>query len=382
MSKNKHGKFSIDEKIENTKFDFAKNLKWFIIAPIAIIIVGIIMLCTLGFNLGIDFTGGSVMTIYIDSEGEYTQYSETTYDLDEDFSEIRSIISDILKEYGLSIDTIQKTTITDNDIGIYEGDAVVVKYQNDSSLTTEEMEEINQEIKLQLLKTFGYVDADATLDDLDEVTESALVINGGVTSASEGSEVFMRAMIALVVAILIIFLYISLRFDLTSGFASLLTFFHDILMVIAVMSICRVEISSYFLVALFVTMIISFNNTITIFDRIRTNVKTARLTSNKLDNVKIVNNSVKNILPTLIFAFGALFILVLIALVTGTSKVYEFMFAILVGVIASAYSSVFIAPALWAVAYKPSKKVKTSKPKTEKDKVVEVKTVEREENAQ
>ena len=60
-------KFSLDNKIENSKFDFCKNLKWFLIAPLLIILIGIVLLCTLGFNLGLDFTGGTNITIYIHS---------------------------------------------------------------------------------------------------------------------------------------------------------------------------------------------------------------------------------------------------------------------------------------------------------------------------
>ena len=68
----KKSKFSLDDKIQNSKFNYCKNLKWFLIAPIAIVLVGIIILSTLGFNLGIDFTGGSNMTIFVDKDQTYS----------------------------------------------------------------------------------------------------------------------------------------------------------------------------------------------------------------------------------------------------------------------------------------------------------------------
>ena len=64
----KKSKFSLDSMVENSKFDYCKNLKWLLIAPALIIFVGIIILSTIGFNLGIDFTGGTILQYTVDKK--------------------------------------------------------------------------------------------------------------------------------------------------------------------------------------------------------------------------------------------------------------------------------------------------------------------------
>ena len=82
-------KFSLDDTIANSKFDYCKNLKWILIAPAVIILIGIILFSTIGFNLGLDFTGGSVLTVYSNNGGEILKEdgvtSVTKYDCPPDF---------------------------------------------------------------------------------------------------------------------------------------------------------------------------------------------------------------------------------------------------------------------------------------------------------
>ncbi len=365
----KREKFSCDEKLENSKFDFVKNSKWFLIAPIVIVLVGLVMFFTLGFNLGIDFTGGSNMTIFIDNSGEY---ASEVLDVDEDFAEIQNRIEEVLKEHGLKISSIQKTSISDVELGVSGGDAVYVEFQNDSALSTEQINAVNDEIHLELLKTFGFVAEDVTLEEVENFDNSALVINGGISTASEDSGILMNIMIALLVALVLVFLYVGLRFDFTTGFASILAIFHDILVMIAVMLICRIQINTSFFVALFVVLILSTNNTITMFDRLREDVKMARNANSKIDNRQIANVSVKKMLTTSIIVAITSILLVLLTTLVAVPGVRECLFEILVGAVAGIYSSLFITPALWAVAYKAKKKKKSTNTPNAKSEVVEV----------
>ena len=103
--------FSIDDKIANSKFSFTKNLKYFLIAPIIITIIGIVLLCTLGFNLGFDFTGGTNMTVYTNGERlENGAFSEQSYDVDndEDYNTVLGKIDSVLSEFGLEASSYQK----------------------------------------------------------------------------------------------------------------------------------------------------------------------------------------------------------------------------------------------------------------------------------
>ncbi len=355
MSKfKKMKKFSLDESIENSKFDFCKNLKWFLIAPAVIILVGIILLSTVGFNLGIDFTGGSNMTIYIDSEGAYTS---ETFDIDKDLGKIKNKINLVLKEFDLKVTTVQKTTIDNIDLGISGGDAVIVKYQNGKNLKTDDIEEINEKIRLGLLKAFGYAGQDAL--DINEVENSDLVTNGGVTTASASAELMMKSFIALLVAVVIILVYVAFRFEVTSGLAAILALFHDILVTASVLLICRIQINVAFIAALITILGYSINNTIIIFDRMRDELKLARNAGKKINNVEIANRSIRSTMMRSVLTTITTFVMIFMITVIGVADIREFAFPIMVGILSGFYSSVFMTPGLWAIAYRPRKRKKS-----------------------
>lgn len=372
-------KFSLDNAVENTKFDFCRNLKWFLVAPLIIILIGIVLLCTLGFNLGLDFTGGTNMTIFIDSEGSYILKDEQnnllapTFDVNKDMGAIEAKVNDVLKEHGLKVATIQKF-----EYGAEEelsGSAVIIKFQN-SKNPKDGVEAENEAIQLEFFKAFGYVKADVT--ELSEVENLNLVKNYGVTTASASAELMMKSFIALMVAIAIILVYVAIRFEITSGLAAILALFHDVLVTASVMLICRVQVNVAFIAALITILGYSINNTIIVFDRMRSDLKVAKNMDAKIDNNAIANNAVKGTMMRSILTGLTTFVMIFFITVIGVADIREFAFPIMVGILAGFYSSVFITPGLWAIAYRPRKKKTSSQNKNGKKKaseVVEVETV-------
>ncbi len=362
--------FSIDDKIANSKFSFTKNLKYFLIAPIIITIVGIVLLCTLGFNLGFDFTGGTNMTIYTNGERlENGAFSEQSYDVDkdEDYTTVLEKIDSVLGEFNLEASSYQKTTIdinADRGLGfvISDGGAVIVKFQNGDG----DVEEVNNKIRLALMEEFGYISLPEntdimSLDDstvqsyIDGTNYSALIANGGVTTASASNELMMRSFLALLVAIVLILIYVAIRFELTSGLAAILALFHDIIITSSIMLICRVQINSAFIAALITILGYSINNTIIIFDRIRENVKMSK-NLGKINNFEVADRSVRQTLTRSILTTLTTFIMIFFVTVIGVSDIQEFAFPIMIGILSGFYSSIFLTPGLWAIAYRPSKK--------------------------
>ena len=362
--------FSIDDKIANSKFSFTKNLKYFLIAPIIITIVGIVLLCTLGFNLGFDFTGGTNMTIYTNGERlENGAFSEQSYDVDkdEDYNTVLEKIDGVLGEFNLEASSYQKTTIdinADRGLGfvISDGGAVIVKFQNGEG----DVEEVNNKIRLALMEEFGYISLPEntdimSLDDstvqsyIDGTNYSALIANGGVTTASASNELMMRSFLALLVAIVLILIYVAIRFELTSGLAAILALFHDIIITSSIMLICRVQINSAFIAALITILGYSINNTIIIFDRIRENVKMSK-NLGKINNFEVADRSVRQTLTRSILTTLTTFIMIFFVTVIGVSDIQEFAFPIMIGILSGFYSSIFLTPGLWAIAYRPSKK--------------------------
>lgn len=372
MSKqmNKMKRFSIDERLEKSKFSYSKNLKYFIIAPIIIVVVGIILLCTLGFNLGFDFTGGTNMTIYMNDSSSTSgeKFSDQSYDLsnDKDYAEASQKIEKVLGLFGLTSSAIQKSEFNVNaDAGygftISDGDAILVKFQNGDS---DDIEDLNNRIRLAFLVEFGYVDGLTTEevvdvqnaeDYLDDAEYSALVINGGVTTANATTELMMKSFLALFVAIVVILIYVAFRFELTSGLSAILALFHDVLVTASVMLMCRVEINTAFIAALITILGYSINNTIIIFDRIRENVKMSK-NLGKIDNYAIADRSVSSTMMRTVLTTLTTFVMIFFITVIGVADIKEFAFPIMVGILAGFYSSVFLTPGLWAIAFHPSKK--------------------------
>ena len=367
----KTSKFSLDERIENSKFNFCKNLKWFLIAPIVICLVGVVLLCTLGFNLGIDFTGGSNMTIYLDTDGTYT-VDDSVVSTNQRVLEQK--INNVLREYGLDINTYQDTTMNISGMGIEDGKAVIIKYQNNNKLETAKIEEINDKIRLDLLKAFKYVDEDATLETIGSIEESALIANGGITTASASSELMMKSFIALLVAILLILVYVAFRFEFTSGLAAILALFHDLLVTTSIMLICRIEINVSFIAALVTILGYSVNNTIIIFDRMRSDLKTAKQSNAKISNQEVANGAVRASLMRTILTTLTTFIMIFMVTVIGVPDIREFAFPIMIGILAGFYSATCLTPGLWAIAYRPKKNKKSnnSQPKKSNDDNVEI----------
>lgn len=356
----KKTRFSIDNLIENSKFSFTRNLKYFIIAPIVIIVVGIILLCTLGFNLGFDFTGGTNMTIYLnDATSGSSEFSDQNYNLEDNYDEVVDKINNVLANYDVNLSSIQTTEINiDADRGysftIVNGDAIIIKFQN-GDMTEEEVESQNNEIQLALLKEFGYFDESATIDDLTSKEFAAFVANGGVTTASATSQLLMNSFIALLVAVVLILIYVAIRFEITSGLAAILALFHDILITTSFMLIFRIPINTPFIAALITILGYSINNTIIIFDRIRENVKLSK-NLGKIDNYAVADNAVRSTMMRTILTTVTTFIMIFFITVIGVSDIQQFAFPIMIGILSGFYSSNFLTTGLWAIAYRPSKR--------------------------
>lgn len=358
MTKKKYrkNKFSLDETISKSKFNYCKNLKWFLIAPIAIILVGIILFSTIGFNLGLDFTGGSVLTVYSNNGGQIMQEDGVTpvkqYDLtnNSDYNEFKAVIENTLREQGVKGNIVFQTTnlnlkdIVNEDT---EGQALLVKYQNIDGLSPDEITQKNIEIKEVLLQKLDYN---------NQVDFEKSVVLGGVITATASSELLMKAFIAMLVAIVLILIYIIIRFEITSGMAAILALFHDLFVVASLVLMFRITINSSFIAALVTILGYSINNTIIIFDRIRENIKTGKYET--ATNAMIANASVKETMTRSIYTTITTFITIALVAAIGVSDIRDFALPIVFGIIAGFYSSVFLTPGLWALAYRGPKKRK------------------------
>jgi len=196
------------------------------------------------------------------------------------------------------------------------------------TLSNDEREQFNQAME----ENFG----------VDEVNIQAETI-----SATIGKEMKKDAWISIAVAIVLMLLYIWVRFkDLRFGASSVICLLHDVLVVLAFYAIARVSVGSTFIACMLTLVGYSINATIVIFDRIREALKGLKKNA---DLQEVVNKCVNQTLSRSIFTSLTTFIMVACLYANGVSSIKEFALPLMIGIICGAYSSVCIASALWYI---------------------------------
>lgn len=269
------------------KFDFVGKKKiWYIIALI-FIIPGMVMLAISGLNLGLDFTGGSIL--------------EVAYTENADLSDVREIV--------------MNSASHNPSVNESEDNHFIIK--------TEEMEEEESKALLEELSTLG------------ELTQLRSDRIGPVI----GQELLHNARLAMLIAGLLMLLYITIRFRFNYAVTAILCLAHDILVVLSMMAIFRVEVDSAFIAALLTVVGYSINNTIVVYDRIREN----QGLSARIGDAALVNNSINETLTRSINTTIAVMILLLALFLLGGATTKNFILAMIIGLTAGFFSSCFLA---------------------------------------
>ncbi|MBC8531076.1 protein translocase subunit SecF [Gehongia tenuis] len=279
--------------------------KYFFGLSILIILVGVVMLFTRGLNLGIDFTGGTILNI----------------DMKQEFS--TDTISDLLKENGITASAVVKAG---------EGDVqteAVVRYQAFDDAEAE------NEARASLMTSIQETYPDAELVSQDRV------------GATMGSEMVRNACYAVLAASILMLIYIWFRFELLTGVATVVALLHDVFVMIAVMAITGMTVNSGFIAALLTIIGYSINDSIVLFDRIRENNK--RFSVKEKSRSYVVNVSVRQCMARTINTTLTTLVAILILYFVGVDSIKEFSLPIIAGLVSGVYSSLFIATPIWAL---------------------------------
>ncbi len=154
-----------------------------------------------------------------------------------------------------------------------------------------------------------------------------------------GAELSGKAVMAIVSALLLILIYISIRFEFKFAVGAIAALAHDILITIGIFSIMDYEISLPIIAAFLTIVGYSLNDTIVILDRVRENVKSMKRTSYS----DMVDHSINDSLSRTIITSITTFIVVLILFLFGGEVIHSFAFAMLIGVVVGTYSSMYVA---------------------------------------
>ena len=157
-----------------------------------------------------------------------------------------------------------------------------------------------------------------------------------------GKELVGAAIRAIFVSLLLILLYVRLRFkDLRFGVGAVVALFHDVTITLGIFSVLDLEISIAIVAALLTIIGYSLNDTIVVYDRIRENLRTFRRSVE--DYGTVVNRSINETLSRTVITSGTTLMVVLILYLFGGKVIQDFALALIIGIIIGTYSSIYIA---------------------------------------
>lgn len=293
-------------KKKYTHFNFVRNMPRFLVVAVLIICVGVgsmIVHASKGeraLNYSLEFLGGTSTTV------EFPK----NYSLGELDKEVQPVVSEVTGDANVQMQKV---------VG---SNQVIIKTR---TLNLNEREKMAQ----KLVDHFK----------VDKSTITTESISGTV-----GSEMRKNAVLAVVVAVILMLLYIFIRFrDLRFAISAVLALCHDVLIVLMSYAILRISVGGSFIAVMLTILGYSINSTIVIFDRIREGMPAYR----GGDYEQLVNESVNMTLTRSINTNLTTFASILMLYVLGVASIKEFTLPMMVGIVAGACSSVFLTGPLW-----------------------------------
>ncbi len=183
------------------------------------------------------------------------------------------------------------------------------------------------------------------LKDKYQITDDN-IISVNSASASFGKEVQTKAILFTLIAIVCILIYIAIRFEWRSAVMAVIALAINVLIMASVYTITYIPLNTTFIAAMLTVIGYSINNTIVIFDRIRENMKLRK------KNETISEMTDRSILETMgrtINSTITTLITIVLIYILGASTIKDFALPLIVGIIAGAYTSIFLASTFWAV---------------------------------
>ncbi len=275
----------------------ARSKIWFGLS-LAIMILGLAFAMFRGINVGIDFTGGTMMQFDMGRTVEVTEVEKT------------------LEKFQLAPEILHAGK---------DKTEVILRTKTD----------LNNDLRMEI---FQAMKAQFNLED------SALV-SAEQFGPSIGKEIQMKAVYGVMAACVFMLVYIWLRFEITFGIAAIISLVHDVFILLAVYAIFYIPVDTSLIAAVLTVVGYSINDTIVIFDRIRENARF--LKKNAYD--ELADQSINSTLGRSINTSLTTLIVIFVMYLLGVESIKNFAFPLLIGIAAGTYSSIFIASPVWAI---------------------------------
>lgn len=285
-------------------FHFIKNKKITYIIIAIVFMIGIGSFIVRGFNLDIDFSGGSELDINLGVEVT---------------PEVCSQVNDIIAS-NIGSNYVSSTTAssTDNHIAIIRTGTSVLS--------------IDQQQKLNECLLGAFPDAD--FEDVKYDSISPII----------GDSLKKTAVLAVVIAVILMLIYIWVRFQLVSGLSAIVCLVHDLFVMLILYSLFQIPVNSNIIAALLTILGYSINASIIVFDRVRENKKKFGDGKSFEDTVDV---SIHQTLARSINTSLTTFLTIGMVYIFGVDSIRVFALPIIVGLCAGFFSSVFLAGLMW-----------------------------------
>ncbi len=317
LKKNANITFSIKltaNILKNTKIDFIGMRKYFYAASIIVTVLGISSLFVRGLNQGIDFTGGRTFVVRFDHP---VRTEDVAKNLTAEFGNLPQVVT-----FG-NVDQVKITT----------------KYKIDEP-------GVDDEVDTKLYDGLkSMIGPNVTKEEfLSKYRQSSETIGPAIAT-----DIKIKAIYAVVIALIIIFFYIFLRFrNWQYGFGAVASLFHDTLFVIGIYSLLwgilpfSMEIDQAFIAAILTVIGYSVNDTVIVFDRLREYIPIYR----KRPFKEVLNMAMNATLSRTINTSLTTLLTVFAIFLFGGAVIRGFVFALMIGIMVGTYSSIFIASML------------------------------------
>jgi preprotein translocase subunit SecF len=281
-----------------TQIDFmGKRAIWFAVSA-SLMILSVIALSVRGLNFGLDFTGGTLI--------------EVSFPSDADTELVRTNLTNaglghaVVQTFGAASDIVVRVPPRDDEDG------------NSAELSTRVLEALQQGVE-------------------GEVTMRRVEFVG----PQVGEELAEQGILAVVYALIGIFLYVMIRFQWRFSAGAVAALIHDVLITMGVISLLQVEFDLTVVAALLAVIGYSLNDTIVVFDRIRENFPRMR----KSTPLGVVNGSINQTLSRTLMTSGTTLLVLIALFIFGGEIIHAFAFTLIAGIVVGTYSSIYVASA-------------------------------------
>lgn len=296
---------AVNTKESFGRFDFVKNIGLFGGISVLTFVVAVIYLGVYGINYGIDFKGGTEIQVKFEKTVAIDQIRNTVEALN-------------LGETGVQ--------------GIGEGSEYIIRFVGEKGKTDKETNENLNAAIARVKETLAtqYADAGVDIRRVDSVGPQV------------GAELKRSGLLAVFYCMLMILIYVSMRFDYKYSPGAIVCLLHDAIITLAIFVAVGKEVNVPILAAILSLIGFSLNDTIVVFDRIRETADTYKNEGWPF----IINKAINDMLGRTFITAGSLFVSALCLYIFAGGVVSDIAFVITIGLIFGVYSSIFIAAPL------------------------------------